>query len=159
MQVVQVVQVVQEHQLLQALLELLVRQVVQVPQAQAAVAVAVEQFWLYQIQLLVQSAIIQMQVYLVLFQHQQVPHTFLSTHKGEEMDYGLNTEQKRATLTSSLANIKSEIYHTLLRSNIDPDIFNPDSYEIEDVLIGERERLETFLKILELIERKLSELT
>ena len=75
------------------------------------------------------------------------------------MDYGLNTEQKRATLTSSLAIIKSEIYHTLLRSNIDPDIFNPDSYEIEDVLIGERERLETLLKSLELIERKLSELT
>jgi hypothetical protein len=75
------------------------------------------------------------------------------------MDYGLNTEQKRATLTSSLANIKSEIYHTLLRSNIDPDIFNPDSYEIEDVLIGERQRLETLLKSLELIERKLSELT
>lgn len=75
------------------------------------------------------------------------------------MDYGLNPEQKRATLTSSLSSIKSEIYHTLLRSNIDPDVFNPDSYVIQDVLIGERERLETLLKSLELIERKLSELT
>jgi len=75
------------------------------------------------------------------------------------MDYGLNPEQKRATLTSSLSNIKAEIYHTLLRSNIDPDTFDPENYTISEVLIGEQQRLETLLKSLELIERKLSELT
>jgi hypothetical protein len=75
------------------------------------------------------------------------------------MDYGLNTEQKRAHLTNSLTNIKSEIYYTLLRSNIDPDVFDPTDYEIADVLIGERERLQTLLQSLTLIERKLSELT
>ena len=37
------------------------------------------------------------------------------------MDYGLNTQQKKAILESSLGNVKSEIFHLLLRSNIDPD--------------------------------------
>ena len=73
------------------------------------------------------------------------------------MDYGLNTQQKKAVLESSLANIKSEIFHLLLRSNIDPDIFDPENYTIADVLMGERERLETLLSSLELIERKLAE--
>lgn len=75
------------------------------------------------------------------------------------MDYGLNTEQKRMHLTNSLSNVKSEIYHMLLRSNIDPDVFDPTDYEIDDVLIGERQRLETMLQSLTLINRKLSELT
>lgn len=74
------------------------------------------------------------------------------------MDYGLNTQQKKAVLQSSLANIKSEIFHLLLRSNIDPDIFDPENYVIADVLVGERERLETLLSSLELIERKLTEI-
>ena len=74
------------------------------------------------------------------------------------MDYGLNTQQKKAVLESSLANIKSEIFHLLLRSNIDPDIFDPENYVIADVLVGERERLETLLSSLELIERKLTEI-
>ena len=74
------------------------------------------------------------------------------------MDYGLNTQQKKAILESSLANIKSEIFHLLLRSNIDPDIFDPENYVIADVLVGERERLETLLSSLELIERKLTEI-
>jgi hypothetical protein len=75
------------------------------------------------------------------------------------MDYGLNTEQKRMHLTNSLSNVKAEIYHMLLRSNIDPDVFDPTDYEIDDVLIGERQRLETMLESLTLINRKLSELT
>lgn len=75
------------------------------------------------------------------------------------MEYGLNTEQKRMHLTNSLSNVKSEIYHMLLRSNIDPDVFDPTDYEINDVLIGERERLATMLQSLTLINRKLSELT
>ena len=75
------------------------------------------------------------------------------------MDYGLNTPQKKAILESSLANVKSEIFHLLLRSNIDPDVFDPANYTISEVLIGEQQRLETLLKSLELIERKLSELT
>ena len=75
------------------------------------------------------------------------------------MDYGLNTEQKRMHLTNSLSNVKAEIYHMLLRSNIDPDVFDPTDYEIDDVLIGERQRLETMLQSLTLINRKLSELT
>ena len=73
------------------------------------------------------------------------------------MDYGLNTQQKKAVLESSLGNVKSEIFHLLLRSNIDPDIFDPANYTISEVLIGERERLETLLSSIELIERKLTE--
>jgi len=74
------------------------------------------------------------------------------------MDYGLNTQQKKAVLESSLANIKSEIFHLLLRSNIDPDTFDPTNYTISDVSIGEKERLETLLSSVELIERKLTEI-
>ena len=81
-----------------------------------------------------------------------------STHKGKTMDYGLNSPQKKAILDSSLANIKSEIYHLLLRSNIDPDVFDPENYSISDVLIGEQQRLETLLESVKLIERKLTEL-
>ena len=74
------------------------------------------------------------------------------------MDYGLNSPQKRAILESSLANVKSEIYHLLLRSNIDPDTFDSENYTISDVLIGEQQRLETLLESVKLIERKLTEL-
>ena len=71
------------------------------------------------------------------------------------MDYGLNTLQKKAILESSLANVKSEIFHLLLRSNIDPDVFDQENYTISEVLIGEQQRLETLLNSVELIERKL----
>jgi hypothetical protein len=74
------------------------------------------------------------------------------------MDYGLNTPQKKAILESSLANVKSEIFHLLLRSNIDPDVFDPENYTISEVLIGEQQRLETLLNSVELIERKLTEI-
>lgn len=74
------------------------------------------------------------------------------------MDYGLNTPQKKAILESSLANVKSEIFHLLLRSNIDPDVFDPANYTISEVLIGEQQRLETLLNSVELIERKLAEI-
>lgn len=74
------------------------------------------------------------------------------------MDYGLNTPQKKAVLESSLANVKSEIFHLLLRSNIDPDVFDPENYTISEVLIGEQQRLETLLNSVELIERKLTEI-
>jgi hypothetical protein len=74
------------------------------------------------------------------------------------MDYGLNTLQKKAILESSLANVKSEIFHLLLRSNIDPDVFDPENYTISEVLIGEQQRLETLLNSVELIERKLTEI-
>ena len=74
------------------------------------------------------------------------------------MDYGLNTPQKKTILESSLANVKSEIFHLLLRSNIDPDVFDPANYTISEVLIGEQQRLETLLKSVELIERKLAEI-
>ena len=73
------------------------------------------------------------------------------------MDYGLSAQQKKTILESSLGNVKSEIFHLLLRSNIDPDSFNPENYTISEVLIGERERLETLLDSVELIERKLAE--
>ncbi len=73
------------------------------------------------------------------------------------MDYGLNTQQKKVVLESSLANVKSEIFHLLLRSNIDPDVFDPENYTISEVLIGEQQRLETLLNSVELIERKLTE--
>lgn len=73
------------------------------------------------------------------------------------MDYGLNTQQKKAVLESSLANVKSEIFHLLLRSNIDPDTFDTENYTISEVLIGEQQRLETLLNSVELIERKLTE--
>jgi hypothetical protein len=69
------------------------------------------------------------------------------------MDYGLNTQQKKAVLESSLANVKSEIFHLLLRSNIDPE-----NYTISEVLIGEQQRLATLLNSVELIERKLTEI-
>jgi len=74
------------------------------------------------------------------------------------MDYGLNSPQKKAILESSLANVKSEIFHLLLRSNIDPDVFDPENYTISEVLIGEQQRLETLLNSVELIERKLTEI-
>jgi hypothetical protein len=74
------------------------------------------------------------------------------------MDYGLNTPQKKAILESSLANVKSEIFHLLLRSNIDPDVFDAENYTISEVLIGEQQRLETLLNSVELIERKLTEI-
>lgn len=74
------------------------------------------------------------------------------------MDYGLNTQQKKIVLESSLANVKSEIFHLLLRSNIDPDVFDPENYTISEVLIGEQQRLETLLNSVELIERKLTEI-
>lgn len=74
------------------------------------------------------------------------------------MDYGLNSPQKKAILESSLANVKSEIFHLLLRSNIDPDVFDPANYTISEVLIGEQQRLETLLNSVELIERKLTEI-
>ena len=74
------------------------------------------------------------------------------------MDYGLNTQQKKLVLESSLANVKSEIFHLLLRSNIDPDVFDPANYTISEVLIGEQQRLETLLSSVELIERKLTEI-
>lgn len=73
------------------------------------------------------------------------------------MDYGLNTQQKKAVLESSLANVKSEIFHLLLRSNIDPDTFDAENYIISEVLIGEQQRLEALLGSVELIERKLTE--
>jgi hypothetical protein len=74
------------------------------------------------------------------------------------MDYGLNSPQKKAILESSLANVKSEIFHLLLRSNIDPDVFDPANYTISEVLIGEQQRLQTLLNSVELIERKLTEI-
>jgi len=74
------------------------------------------------------------------------------------MDYGLNSTQKKAILESSLGNVKSEIFHLLLRSNIDPDVFDPENYTISEVLIGEQQRLETLLNSVELIERKLTEI-
>jgi hypothetical protein len=74
------------------------------------------------------------------------------------MDYGLNSTQKKAILESSLGNVKSEIFHLLLRSNIDPDTFDPENYTISEVLIGEQQRLETLLNSVELIERKLTEI-
>jgi hypothetical protein len=74
------------------------------------------------------------------------------------MDYGLNSTQKKAILESSLVNVKSEIFHLLLRSNIDPDTFDPENYTISEVLIGEQQRLETLLNSVELIERKLTEI-
>lgn len=74
------------------------------------------------------------------------------------MDYGLNPQQKKAVLDSSLANVRSEIFHVLLRSNIDPDTFDPANYTISEVLIGEQQRLETLLNSIELIERKLTEI-
>jgi hypothetical protein len=74
------------------------------------------------------------------------------------MDYGLNTQQKKGILQSSLANVKSEIYHMLLRSGLDPDTFDPESYTISEVLIGEQQRLETLLGSVELISRKLTEI-
>lgn len=74
------------------------------------------------------------------------------------MDYGLNSPQKKAILESSLTNVKSEIFHLLLRSNIDPDVFDPANYTISEVLIGEQQRLETLLNSIELIERKLTEI-
>lgn len=73
------------------------------------------------------------------------------------MDYGLNSQQKKSILESSLANVKSEIFHLLLRSNIDPDVFDSTNYTISEVLIGEQQRLETLLSSVELIERKLAE--
>ena len=87
----------------------------------------------------------------------QALHTYLSTHRGDNMDYGLNPQQKKAILDSSLANVKSEIFHLLLRSNIDPDVFDVNNYTIADVLIGEQQRLETLLNSVELIERKLAD--
>lgn len=74
------------------------------------------------------------------------------------MDYGLNTQQKKGILQSSLANVKSEIYHMLLRSGVDPDTFDPENYTISEVLIGEQQRLETLLNSVELINRKIAEI-
>ena len=74
------------------------------------------------------------------------------------MDYGLNTQQKKGILQSSLANVKSEVYHMVLRSGIDPDTFDPENYTMAEILIGEQQRLETLLKSVELINRKVAEI-
>jgi hypothetical protein len=74
------------------------------------------------------------------------------------MDYGISAQQKNYILQSSLANVKSEIYHLLLRSGIDPDTFDPENYTMAEILIGEQQRLETLLKSVELINRKVAEI-
>ena len=73
------------------------------------------------------------------------------------MDYGLSAQQKKSILENSLTNVKSEVFHLLLRSGIDPDTFDPENYTMSEVLIGEQQRLETLLGSVELIERKLTE--
>lgn len=75
------------------------------------------------------------------------------------MDFELTAQQKIDTLTATKKNIKTEIYNILIRVGIDPDTFDEnDLSDFDPVMIGEKERVQSLLSGLSMIEAKLAAL-
>ena len=75
------------------------------------------------------------------------------------MDFELTAQQKIDTLQATKRSIKSEIFNILIRVGIDPDTFTIDDLSVFDpVMIGEKERVQSLIKGLDMIESKLADL-
>lgn len=76
------------------------------------------------------------------------------------MDLGLTNEQKVAALNSVKNSIQSDIYTQLIRMGFDPDTYDASvENEVVDSFVGERNRVNTLIASLTLIESKLAELS
>jgi hypothetical protein len=76
------------------------------------------------------------------------------------MNLEITTEQKLDILNGSKAGIQGELYSLLVRMGIDPDAFEAeDALPTEDSFIGEKARVRNLLDALNLIERKITELS
>jgi hypothetical protein len=75
------------------------------------------------------------------------------------MDFELTPQQKIDTLTATRKNIKSEIFNILIRVGVDPDTFDEtDLSGFNPVMVGERERIESLISGLAMIESKIASL-
>jgi len=75
------------------------------------------------------------------------------------MDFELTPQQKIDTLTATRKNIKSEIFNILIRVGIDPDTFDENDLSgFDPVMVGEKERIQSLLNGLSMIETKLASL-
>jgi len=75
------------------------------------------------------------------------------------MDFELTPQQKIDTLTATRKNIKSEIFNILIRVGIDPDTFDENDLSgFDPVMVGEKERIQSLLNGLSMIETKLANL-
>jgi hypothetical protein len=75
------------------------------------------------------------------------------------VDFELTAQQKIDTLTATKKNIKTEIYNILIRVGIDPDTFDEtDLSGFDPVMVGEKERVQSLINGLTMIEAKLAAL-
>jgi hypothetical protein len=74
------------------------------------------------------------------------------------MEFNLTTEQKLQSLQTAEATLNHEIYNTLLRVGVDPEVFEEE--DIEELKVpgfdGEVLRLEKLLLSLSVVRQKLS---
>lgn len=76
------------------------------------------------------------------------------------MDLGLTNEQKVVALNSVKNSIQTDIYTQLIRMGFDPDTYDAlVENEVVDSFVGERNRVNTLIASLTLIESKLAELS
>jgi hypothetical protein len=76
------------------------------------------------------------------------------------MDLGLTDGQKLMALNSVKNSIQTDIYTQLIRMGFDPDTYEPSAdNDVIDSLVGERNRVNTLISSLDLIESKITELS
>lgn len=73
------------------------------------------------------------------------------------MDFELTTQEKINTLTGLKKSMKNEIYNVLLRVGLDPDTFDRNDFSgFPELMVGEKERIQTLFSGLDMIEAKLA---